>query len=62
MASLVVTGLGRRVEREVSSLENVHFYEANLKVGFENVHFYEVTLKVIFGIFHLVRGTVEGKC
>ena len=52
MVSLVVTGLRRRVEGEVSSLENVHFYEVKLKVSFENVHFYEVKLKVSFENVH----------
>ena len=42
MVNLAVRGLCRRVEGEVSSLENVHFYEVKLKVTFENVHFYEV--------------------
>ena len=52
MASLFVTGLGRRVEREVSSLEKLHFYEVKLKISFENVNFYEVKLKVSFENFH----------
>ena len=50
MASLVVTGLGRRVEREVSSLQNLHFYDVKLRVCFENVNFYEAKLKVSFEI------------
>ncbi len=37
---------------EVSSLENVYFYEVKLKVSFEDVHFYEVKLKVSFENVH----------